>query len=36
MPHVPDGLGGRDMLGEWVKQTRSIFDGLRFAEPPGQ
>jgi hypothetical protein len=30
MPHVAEGLGGREALVEWVKQTRSILDGLRF------
>src|SRR6266550_235797 len=29
-PHVPEGLGGREALLEWVKATRSIIDGLRF------
>jgi predicted ester cyclase len=35
MPHVPHGLGGRDMLVEWVKQTRAILDGLRFTVEVG-
>jgi predicted ester cyclase len=35
MPHVPDGLGGRDARVEWVKQTRSILDGLRFTVEVG-
>jgi len=35
MPHVPEGLGGRETLIGWVKQTRSILDGLRFAVDVG-
>jgi predicted ester cyclase len=35
MPHVPDGLGRRDTLIEWVKQTRSILAGLRFTVEVG-
>ena len=35
MPHVPEGLGGRDTLVEWVKQTRSILGGLRFTVEVG-
>jgi hypothetical protein len=36
MPHVLEGLGGRDTLVEWVKQTRSILDGLRFTVEVGR
>lgn len=35
MPHVPGGLGGRERLVEWVKQTRSILQGLRFTVEVG-
>ncbi|HYT79394.1 MAG TPA: ester cyclase [Actinomycetota bacterium] len=35
MPHVPEGLGGRDTLVEWVRQTRSIIDGLRLTVEVG-
>jgi hypothetical protein len=35
MPHVPEGLGGRDTLVEWVKQTRSILGSLRFTVEVG-
>jgi predicted ester cyclase len=35
MPHVPEGLGGRDILVEWVKQTRSILGSLRFTVEVG-
>ena len=35
MPRVPEGLGGRDTLIEWVKQTRSIINGLRFTVEVG-
>jgi predicted ester cyclase len=35
MPHVPEELGGRQALLEWVKQTRSILDGLRFTVEVG-
>jgi predicted ester cyclase len=35
MPHVSEGLGGRDALVEWVKQTRAILDGLRFTVEVG-
>ena len=35
MPHVREGLGGRDTLVEWVKQTRSILDELRFTVEVG-
>jgi predicted ester cyclase len=35
MPHVPEGLGGREALVEWVKQTRAILEGLRFTVEVG-
>jgi predicted ester cyclase len=35
MPHIPEGLGGRDALVEWVRQTRSILGGLRFTVEVG-
>ncbi len=35
MPHIPEGLPGRDALVEWVKQTRSILEGLRFTVEVG-
>jgi predicted ester cyclase len=34
-PHVPEGLGGREALLEWVKATRSIIDDLRFTVEVG-
>jgi predicted ester cyclase len=35
MPHVPEGLGGRDALISWVEQTRGILDELRFTVVAG-
>jgi predicted ester cyclase len=34
-PHIPAGLGGRESLLEWVRQTRSFFDDLRFTVEVG-
>ena len=34
-PHLTEGLGGRATLIEWVKQTRSILEGLRFTVEVG-
>jgi predicted ester cyclase len=34
-PHVPEGLGGREALLEWVRATRSIIEELRFTVEVG-
>jgi predicted ester cyclase len=34
-PRIPEGLGGRDGLLAWIRQTRSLFPDLLFAVEVG-
>jgi predicted ester cyclase len=34
-PHIPDQADGREHLLEWIRQTRSFFDDLRFTVEVG-
>jgi predicted ester cyclase len=34
-PHITPGLGGREGLLEWVRETRSFFEDLRFTVEVG-